>query len=407
MHELNNVSFGKGFRSYNADTLSERVGDVAEWSISSLVIIPRAGRWRDLSSGLVSTGRASQNLSADYYTIGRDIYLYSSNFSSWSMYNDLKSYMAWTVITSHSGVLKPLIGDNKPLIFCNEYGNIMSFDNSRVTMVDSRFYKGSDYPTSYYRGIVLCGTAAGSAPPFKICNINESLSFPGVGGSLNPDGVTTNFANGIGMTRALNKASTYSLNETMFCFNLNDSYLVDAFDYNKNKFYVNNKISNTALENKNGDITSVVVIRGEGLSQQQYDGGPDSQQFLLSRPEIHYNQTVNNTTLSDGCFATDSNDYYKRLKLRYLSNYKLTSSDGVHVPYIYQGLPLYKSDKSGKLEFSIRIKTNHNADAFYFVDPGNSDSLVHLRIKSQEFGWGDDTSNAVKMKIDNDPIELS
>ena len=42
--------------------------------------------------------------------------------------------------------------------------------------------------------------------------------------------------------------------------------------------------------------------------------------FFISRPEVHFETLANNTSLPSSYFATDSNDDYKRLKMRYLVN---------------------------------------------------------------------------------------
>lgn len=138
-----------------------------------------------------------------------------------------------------------------------------------------------------------------------------------------------------------------------------------------------------------------------GFFVQGSTGGSDTDhKFYLSRPEVHFRPLVANTTLNTtNCFSTDSNDYYKRLKMRYLKNGDFYRSNEEDHPYIYEGLPIYKAEKDGKLEFKIKISTNYNTSVLPWIDPGSSTSRIKLRVKSSEFTIGDTYTNVMQMKV--------
>lgn len=401
--ELKNVTLGNGYRMYDSSYLSARVGDMTEWVISSLTITPRAGRWEDLDNGIVSTARTSQSTTEDNeamfdpapWILSNGGTEWSNSASSWS-----SNYMAALIVTQHTGVLSPVIGNSKPLIFCDANGTITGYDNRRLLISDSRFYKGSDWPSSFRRGIVLYGSSYDSYPTYANYLINQQLSLPGQGGPLRPkSSIEPYFAGQSGQSRALVKAATIKYNKNIFCYNLGTSTLVDAFDDNVTNFYVNAKVKSTALVENNTDIQSQCILQN-AIFHQSANGTSDSRQrFFVSRPEFHFNQLYSNTNLQSSCFADDSNDSIKRLKMQYLSNEDFKSSDGSRNTLIYEGLPVYHAEKDGKLEFKIKFNTNHSASALHVVDPGTSTSKIKLRIKNKEFNIGTDTSDAVQMKV--------
>ena len=401
--EVNDVTMGQGYRSYDSSYLSARIGDMTEWVINSLTITPRAGRWENLNDGIVSIARTSQDTTADNeakfspdpWILGNGGTEWSNSSTSWS-----SNYMAALIVTQHTGVLSPVIGNNKPLIFCNANGTITGYDNRRLIISDSRFYKGSDYPSSFRRGIILYGSSADSYPTYANYLINQQLSLPAQGGPLKAGSSTITYFNGhSGQCRALVKSATIKYNKNIFCYNLGTSTLVDAFDDNVTNFYVNAKVKTTALTEDNTNIQSECILQN-AVFRQNANGTSDSgQMFFVSRPEFHFNQLYSNTNLQSGCFADDSNDSIKRLKMQYLSNQDFKSGDKTRNILIYEGLPIYTAEKEGKLEFKLKVKTNHDASALHVVDPGTSTSKIKLRIKSSEFYIGNDTTNAVEMKV--------
>ena len=403
LYELDNVGFGNGYRAYNISTLSERVGDLATWLVSSTITVPSAGYWRDINNGLVS-GLYETATDGDYYNLaahsGGTAYTYRVISDQWTSYTGrLGDFQVWTITTLHNGVLKPeVVSSNRPLLFVNDYGMISSFDNSRITIIDARAYRGYNYPTSMGRGIILFGNSYSGKPSFSSFRFNTSYQMSSYGGPIDPSSIYTTYLQpGVGNIKGLVTSATKSYNNNIFCWNLNDTSVVDAFSDGKEGYYVNSKQDMTNWENKS-EMSQVTIARGAGLDQTSGGTQFTAKSTFISRPEIHFDQAKFNTTLPESCFSDDGTDYYKKLKAQYLCNADIKTSEGLNA-YIYDGLPIYKAEKPGKLEFDIQVDTNYNSAAYYFTDPGTTSSKICLRIKSDYFGWGNDTTNAVKMKV--------
>lgn len=407
--ELSDVGIGKGYRSFNVTDLSNRVTDLGEWIISTLTMVPRMGTWLDISNGIVSMPRKSKDDTLDDSSlvdiIGYDTnkwYIYSQTTPGWGSDNNQKYIMPATIVTNHSGTLDAGLGYKRPIIWTESDGTITSFDNERISIIDSRFYKGGNYPSSFKRGVVLHGSKWNDYEDFVEMKFNENNELVGYGGPFDSTTGNDKYLNhSDGYVRGLVRAATSTYNATIICNNLTDTSLVDAFDDEKSHFYINNKVKNTDFQLQDSTVFKSQAVLTNGFFVQGSTGGYDTDhKFYLSRPEVHFRPLVANTTLNTtNCFSTDSNDYYKRLKMKYLKNGSFYGSNGEDHPYIYEGLPIYKAEKDGKLEFKIKISTNYNASALPWVDPGSSTSRIKLRVKSSEFTIGDTYTNVMQMKV--------
>ena len=403
LHELKNVSLGQGYRAYNVSTLSERVGDLGKWFINNVIAVARAGRWLNIADGVVSAIYKSQNLS-DYYSFNPAPYGYiEGNDPPWrvSSYTTGARYQLWTIVTQHSGTLKPDVTENnRPIIFVNSNGIMTSFDNTRLEIIDRRTYRAGDWPTSFGRGTYLVGVVD-EYPSFGSYRFNTDYEIAGRGGTVKNGNVY--FEDSVGACYGNLVSPTISYNKNLFCWNLTDSTLIDVFDTNKGGYYINSKVK-TSTQDARSEITQTMLAEGPGLSQN--GDGPSSVTYYVSKPEVRLDPAAYNTTLANSCFSSVTNDYYPRLKMQHLKNDGMYDNDETTNTYIYQGLPFFKPDKNGKLEFEIKINTNYNSSSYYFVDPGNTSSEICLRVKSTPFGIGADTANAVKMQIGGSTTEV-
>ena len=228
------TTLGDGYRQYDSSFLSDRVGDLSEWIISMTTAAPRAGRWEDLNAGIVGTAYKTAAAALSHDSSQLDIwengYFDPTVAGYGSSSRGAADWMAAVIVTRLNGTVAPTMGYDRPIIFTDNNGIITSFDNSRITFVDSCFFKSLSYPSSYRRGLVLVGNHPSASPGSHLYNFNTNLNITGNGGTVTSDQIdTTNFGPGNGLVRALVRSSTINYNKSVFCFNFDENALVDAF----------------------------------------------------------------------------------------------------------------------------------------------------------------------------------
>ena len=403
--ELDDVTPGLGYRAYNKDDLSPAYGDMAEWIINQMVFAPSQGAWEDIDNGIVQSVRVDSDWSADLamYDAG---WLFVPSEASGGTEADMwtqryvvsgsatersRRYGNAVIVTAQKGVLTPT-NEHAPALFCTADGVIDRFDDRRITVIDNRVYRAYGYPTGVWRGSALCGHAS-SAPTYAKYNFNEDIVIPSYGGTSNS--LTSQedyFTSTTYPIRCLVRSAQKNYNNNVFCWNLDNDSLCSAFNTDTNQWYVNGAYENPPLT-----LTTDLIGTGVmGYSKFQANANLN---IIISRPEFKFNQISDASALPATCFTSVSDDSQRKMYAKYLRNKDFVGSDRTTKVYVYNGLPFYYADKSGQLEFKIKIKTNYDSSVCFFTDPGNSSSKIKLRVKSKEFNIGTDTADAVSMKV--------
>lgn len=379
------VEKNKGYRAYNESYLSERVDNIANWFFGDIVATCGSGNWQDRSTGKVSIQRSTSGGSTNL--VG---YIKKNGSSS---YNTQSTQLIHpTVSVQCAGKYASPYNENYPLIFTNKAGVITNYCNKRILMVDTRYFRGTDSASGENRQIFAANVNAGAKPSYTLMTLNETKELSGQGGA------NWNYASSGGgnvFPALIAEKKEYTFNNNLFCWNLSDTTLCNAFLDEVKEAYINSYKACTSLTNQS-TMQLTAVVKAETWS------GTATGSFSAVVPEIRFAPLAKSTTLPSSAFETlptgdARNDYYKRVYLKELSTQIQAGNKNVKV---YEGVPLYTTSKEGKLAFYIKASTGSGVK---WNDPNAN---ICLRIKDSPFTINDDYSKCLSVKVENPTTKI-
>ena len=278
-------------------------------------------------------------------------------------------------------------------MYVNKKGVIQEYSNTRPLIIDMRAARGSTGATANDRWFYYAGVASGEKPTKNTFDINKLIGDLPIKCFNEQD---TNGAEGFGNIYIVKKASSFSVNPNVWCWDPTE--LCTAYDSECKNAFVWGEVEASKIENQ----YTVSHLMRRMVWGANASGAGNARVSEMVVPYISFLPTEATSTLPTDAFEEVEGYDYKRLKQKYLQvkDFKSTT-DSTRNLYVYEGLPLYTAERDAELSFDINIAkskytTKDEAARDLWDDPSET---MKIRVKNKPFTYEDDYSDCIKIKI--------
>ena len=387
------VPTGSGYRAWkNTDLpLSAYNRNTNDWILGLTSSICYRAGWADINTGEVDTLWANQARTSRSPASG--------TFKWYIKHNDYMTTINdgnWATPPVGTMVLTGLVersGKYFPNVFVDENGRIDEFSDKSALTIVMRKARGRTGSTDNYRYWLLAGVTRGNKPAANRWAINELYNGLPIK-CLNSQDSTG--AEGFGNVLTILRGAIHKFNPNVFIWNPG-SKAVTAYASGCENVEVNHaaNVDSFTAYGMSTSLTHTRLIWGGAASGTAGQG-------THMVPLISFEYAAEHTNLPSSAFASTTGFPYGRMLQKYLqlSDFK-SSTDASRNLYVYEGLPLYKADREGALEFNVKIiksswTTSDAARQTIYNDPNSN---IKVRIKDTPFKLDDDYSDCLDITI--------